>query len=330
MKLLISYLSEKRLLFIFFFGIFFICGLSFLLYHLPLAAVLYPAALCLVLGGILFLYDFYQYIVKKQALTHLLQIPGTLITSLPEPTVTLEAEYQALVQKIKEELTETKTISSKRYMESIEYYTMWTHQIKTPISAMRLTLQNHDIAIARQLLLELSYIEQYVEMALIYLRLDSESTDYVIREYDLDSIIRTTVKRFAGEFIDRKLRLSYNPVSYIVLTDEKWLSFVIGQVISNALKYTPSGSITITQNGTVLMITDTGIGIANDDLPRVFERGYTGHNGRILYGEHASGIGLYLCSRVCQNLGHRISITSKIDMGTTVSIDLKQSSLSVE
>lgn len=114
-----------------------------------------------------------------------------------------------------------------------------------------------------------------------------------------------------------------------VLTDEKWLSFVIEQLLSNALKYTPSGSITITlEDPLTLCIRDTGIGIAPEDLPRVFEKSYTGYNGRS--DKKASGIGLYLCKRICHNLGHTITIESSLDTGTTVRIFLEHESLAIE
>ena len=137
------------------------------------------------------------------------------------------------------------------------------------------------------------------------------------------------MKRFSSEFIGRKLRLIYDPLNTSVITDEKWLSFVIEQVLSNALKYTPSGSITISLVGEkTLRIEDTGIGIAPSDLPRIFENGYTGFNGRT--DKKASGIGLYLCRRVCNNLGHTITANSTVDVGTAIDIDLTQTKLEME
>ena len=137
------------------------------------------------------------------------------------------------------------------------------------------------------------------------------------------------MKKFSSEFIGRKLRLIYDPLNTSVITDEKWLSFVIEQVLSNALKYTPSGSITISLVGEkTLRIEDTGIGIAPSDLPRIFENGYTGFNGRT--DKKASGIGLYLCRRVCNNLGHTITANSTVDVGTAIDIDLTQTKLEME
>lgn len=186
---------------------------------------------------------------------------------------------------------------------------------------MGLTLQNQDTALSRQLMGQLTRISQYADMALAYLRLDSEHTDYVIRSCDLDAVIREAVKKFSGEFIRRGIHLEYKGVNQKVITDEKWLEFVLEQLISNALKYTPAGSVAIYQEpGPTLCVADTGIGIAPEDLPRIFENGYTGINGR--RDKRASGIGLYLCRRVCQNLGHEISAESTPGKGTTIRLNL--------
>ena len=188
---------------------------------------------------------------------------------------------------------------------------------------MRLALQNEDTPLSRKLTSDLFQIEQYVEMVLAFMRLGSDSSDYVFREHSIDSIVKQSVTKFASEFIDRKLRLEYEPIDKLVVTDEKWLSFVIEQLLSNALKYTRTGSVKIyMQEPMTLCIEDTGIGIAPDDLPRIFEKGYTGYNGR--KDKKASGIGLYLCKRICGNLEIGISVTSELDKGTVVHIDLKQ------
>ncbi|MEI3103320.1 MAG: ATP-binding protein [Oscillospiraceae bacterium] len=179
---------------------------------------------------------------------------------------------------------------------------------QNPIASMRLTLQNEDSDLARSLSGDLMRVEQYVEMVLVFLRLDSSTTDYVIRAHSLDDIVRLAVRKFAGEFIRRRLRLDYQPLDRAVVTDAKWLGFVVEQVLSNALKYTASGSVTIAMDGDDLCIRDTGMGIAPEDLPRIFDRGFTGLNGR--RDTRASGIGLYLCRRICRSLGHTIRASS--------------------
>ena len=194
---------------------------------------------------------------------------------------------------------------------------------------LRLLLQDADTDEQRALLEQLQSVEQYVEMVLGYLRLESPSSDYVIRNYALDDIVRQAVRKYASQFIRRKLRLEYTPLNVSVITDEKWLLFVIEQVLSNALKYTRSGTVSITLEAPkTLCIRDTGIGIAPEDLPRVFEKGYTGSNGRT--DKRATGIGLYLCRRILAKLGHSIRIASTPGVGTTVRIGLEQDALEVE
>ena len=211
----------------------------------------------------------------------------------------------------------------------VEYYTVWAHQIKTPIAAMRLNLQSEDTESARKLMGDLNRIESYVEMVLTFLRLDSDSTDYLIKEYDIDEIVRPAIRKFSREFILKRLKLEYEPVQYKAVTDSKWLSFIIEQIISNAVKYTSEGSVRIYMNEPgVLCIEDTGIGISEEDLPRIFENGYTGFNGR--EDKRASGIGLYLCKRIADNLGHRLSAESKQGVGTKMILDLRAKNIEIE
>lgn len=297
--------------------------ITFLLYHLPAAAVLYPSLLCFLLGLTYLFVDFQRARRQHETLSTIRSMTEIIAGELPPAEDIRDDDYLQIIRSLCEEQREFQTATNRRYIDMIDYYTIWAHQIKTPIASMRLTLQNEDSALSRKLSSDLLRIEQYVEMVLTFLRLDADSTDYVIRECDLDSIVHQAVKKFAGEFISRKLRLVYEPVHTHVITDEKWLSFVIEQVLSNALKYTPSGSISITLEAPkTLCIRDTGIGIAPEDLPRIFEKGYTGYNGRS--HRKASGIGLYLCRRICTNLGHTISAQSEPGEGTLIRIGLSQ------
>ena len=176
---------------------------------------------------------------------------------------------------------------------------------------------------------ELLKIGQYVDMVLGYLRLDSESTDYVLRDTDLDGLLRQAVRKFARMFILKKITLDFRETGRTVLTDGKWLSFVVEQVLSNALKYTPAGGrIRIYGDGETLVIADSGIGIRPEDLPRVFEKGFTGYNGR--EDKKSTGIGLYLCRRVMDRLNHGISIVSRPGQGTLVRLDLSRGRRVVE
>ena len=211
----------------------------------------------------------------------------------------------------------------------MDYYTTWVHQIKTPISVMRMLLQEEDTGEHRELLAELFRIEQYVEMVLGYLRLGGESRDFVFQEYDLDSIIRQAIHKYAPLFVRNRIRLSYEPTDVRVLTDEKWLLFLIEQVLSNAIKYTPEGKVDITvTRDKVLRIADTGIGIAPEDLPRIFEKGFTGYNGRA--DKKSTGLGLYLCRLTAEKLSHKIKAESVVGEGTVFSVDLYRERLETE
>lgn len=184
-------------------------------------------------------------------------------------------------------------------------------------------LQEDDSPRRGELEMELLKIGQYVEMVLSYLRLDSDSTDYVLREYPLDDILRQAVRKFAKMFILKKITLDFQETGKTVLTDEKWLLFVVEQVLSNALKYTPEGgTIRIYGDGATVVIADNGIGIREEDQARVFEKGYTGYNGRA--DKKSTGIGLYLCRQVMDRLNHGISLTSRPGQGTLVRLDLSR------
>ena len=330
MRIFLVYLKQYRLgigLFFMFCAVF---AAAFYLYSLPLGAVLYPAAICLAVGATALLIKARILRKKHRALLEMMQRPAALMEGFPEAVTVDDLDYQAIIEKLRGEQRTLENNMNARYTDMLEYYTVWAHQIKTPIASMRLTLQNEDSDAARRASEDLFRIEQYVEMVLMFLRLDADSTDYVIRSYDLDAILKQAVRKFSTQFIYKKLRLSYEGVHTSVVTDEKWLLFVVEQVLSNAVKYTPAGGeITITlESPKTLCIRDTGCGIAPEDLPRIFEKGYTGLNGRA--DKSASGIGLYLCRRILNNLGHSISAQSEVGKGTVISIDLAQNTLEVE
>ncbi len=291
-----------------------------LLFEVETIVLWYPlilgAVLLLVVGAV----DYVMFLKKHKELSY---------GELPTPKSLIEEDYQSIIAKLKEEAEMRASSASQDYNNMIEYYTVWAHQIKTPIAAMRLNLQSEDSESARKLMGDLNRIESYVEMVLTFLRLDSDSTDYVIKEHDLDEIIKSSVRKFSREFILKKLTLNYEPVKYKCITDEKWLEFIIEQVISNAVKYTSEGGVRIYMDEPgLLVIEDTGIGISAEDLPRIFENGYTGFNGR--EDKRASGIGLYLCKRIADNLGHKITAESTPGVGTKMIIDIRGKKLGVE
>lgn len=322
MKFFGRYLRQHRLAILLFILSWGLLAAGFALYGLPLAAVAYPALLSLLLCLAAAVWDYTRTLRRHRKLSELQTAANAQLMDLPEPASIGEADCMAAIAALRRAASERETADAARYREMVDYYTAWVHQIKTPIAAMRLTLQPDDTPNARRLMSQLLRIEQYVDMVLMYLRLDEGTSDYVIRACDLDGIIRQSLRKFAGEFIDRKLTLHYEPLHLSVVTDEKWLGFVVEQVLSNALKYTASGSVTIAMDGDDLCIRDTGMGIAPEDLPRIFDRGFTGLNGR--RDTRASGIGLYLCRRICRSLGHTIRASSVPNQGTEIRIGLGQ------
>ena len=249
----------------------------------------------------------------------------------------LEALYRSMIAKMRQEKEELIFEDQKRYTEMMDYYGMWAHQIKTPIAAMRILVQSgmdreeneENQKLFRQLQMELFKTEQYVEMVLSYLKIGDIAKDMVLERCDLGKVVRQAVKKYSRLFILQKLSLEMGEIAEIVLTDEKWLSFVVEQILSNALKYTKSGSVSIylAQEG-VLVIKDTGIGISAEDLPRIMEKGYTGYNGRI--DKRSTGIGLYLCKKVMDKLHHQLRIDSEDGKGTKVVLDLRRTQLDLE
>lgn len=329
MGLFLSYLKQRWRIAVAGLLFFLIFMAVFALYRLPALAVLYPTGLCMLLGLVLVVFDFRRVKQRHEILQSLRSLTDVITGTFPKVCGIEDEDYQKLIHLMSEEHIQYQTEANRRYSDMIDYYTVWVHQIKTPIASMRLHLENEDSALARKLRTDLFRVEQYVEMVLMFFRLNSESTDYVIGESDLDTIVKQAVKKFAGEFIERRLTLVYEPLHTTVITDEKWISFVIEQILSNALKYTPSGNITIAmEQEKELCIRDTGIGIASEDLPRIFENGYTGYNGRT--DKKASGIGLYLCRRICTNLGHGIKAESVVGEGTVIRIDFRQRELKTE
>ena len=315
MEYIVSYIKQHRLALLAFVLCAVLFSATFLFYRFPLKAVLYPTVLCLVLLAGFAAADIVRTRKKHAELERIKCFDAKLADSFPEADGVLEADYQEIIHLMREQHERAEQRTEQGLREMMDYYTVWVHQIKTPIASMRLALQNEDTAESRQLQSELGRIERYVEMVLTFLKLGADSTDYVIKEHELDDIVRGAVKKLAGDFINKKIKLEYTALDEKVLTDEKWLSFVVEQVLSNAVKYTSEGTVSIyTESPKTLCIRDTGIGIAADDLPRVFENGYTGYNGRI--DDRSSGIGLYMAKRAADALSIRIGVESKLGKGT--------------
>ena len=309
------------------------CALSgvliFWLYGLPGEAIVYLLCLCCIGTSFWAVLSFVRFWRKHKILRKMEEAIFVTAEDLPETTTLIEEDYQHLIQRLVRENRQRQAAADSMLEDLTSYYTLWVHQIKTPIAAMDLLLQAGPDR-ATEMEIELQKIAQYVDMVLQYLRLDSTAKDLVLQRCQLDAVVRQTVRKYAKLFILKKIQLVFQETKWEVLSDEKWLCFLLEQLLSNALKYTPEGGkISIFLEGeTTLVIADTGIGIAPEDLPRVFEKGFTGNNGRM--DKKATGIGLYLCRRVTNLLGHTISIVSEPGVGTQVRLGLGRPQFDIE
>lgn len=310
----------------------------FFLYNLPSDALNYGFLLVLVLAGILFFIDFCEFYKRHKELVLVEKNMQDALLDLPEPDTLIENDYQDLLDKLEEIRRKLKSEELIFRQEMQDYYGMWVHQIKTPISVMRMLLQTMEEEYPeekklRELKAELFRIEQYVEMVLTYLRMEDMASDLKLESYSLDELIRASIRKYSQMFILKKIRLEYKTLNQMVITDKKWFCFVIEQILSNALKYTEKGGtiqiFTKQESGQLwLVIEDNGIGIWEEDLPRVFERGFTGYNGRA--DKKSTGIGLYLCKRIMVRLRHQIRIESKVGVGTQVFLGVTREELHPE
>ena len=296
---------------------------------LPAEPVRYAALLCAVGGVVCALPGYLQYRRRYKAAELALQGLPEAVGRLRAPSGAVGEAYDAALRRLCAMLAKSETDRQRQRIENADYFTMWIHQIKTPIAAMQLILREQDDARSRELLAELFRIDQYAEMALTYARLESPTTDLVLRRCAVEPIVRSVVRQYAGQFVRRHVALRCEIEPVCALTDEKWLAFILGQLLSNAVKYTENGTVTVrVTKELVLSVSDTGIGIAPEDLPRIFEKGFTGYNGRA--GRKSTGLGMYLSRCAAEKLGHRISVQSAPGQGTTVSVDLRSVDLGVE
>lgn len=299
--------------------------------------LVYAAVLDAILLLITVLVGFFRYSSKVKALSNALKRLVEEQAQLPEAADDVEILYHRLLENQSIARSESESSAAIRQSQMRDYYSMWVHQIKTPISAMKLLLEAEREELGQlmcddeqsQCLLsdnmdsfedELFRIEEYVSMALQYQRVSSTENDFVLEKVSVDGVIRDTIKKYAKIMIRRHIGMNYSGTAQEVYTDGKWLAFMLEQILSNAIKYTPQGVVTIEtaeeKYRFFITIKDTGIGIKAEDLPRVFEKGYTGYNGHA--DKKATGIGLYLCRQMADKLGHTIRMESEIGKGTKV------------
>jgi signal transduction histidine kinase len=325
-----SFLKIRKMPIIIFTGIVVIFGILFYLYDIPFDAIIYGCELSFVWCAVCLFIDFYKY-YKRHKLLHINREQFfDDAEQLPEHMDIIEYDYQELAKELyqaKQELISKNRIARK---ELLDYYGMWVHQIKTPIAALDILLQNTERMLYRldekemmqeaisvsDMKMELFKIEQYIEMALNYLRVEDISSDLVFKKQELDDMVCQVIRKYAKIFISKKIKMDFKPTKACIVTDEKWFIFVLEQIISNALKYIKKGQISIYMKEKSLVIEDTGIGIPAEDLPRIFEKGFTGYNGR--ENKKSTGIGLYLCKNIMDKLQWNITVDSEVGSGTKI------------
>ena len=243
---------------------------------------------------------------------------------LPEtPLELVLSQKLATSQQAQREQT---TVSLETYNDLMDYYTLWVHQIKTPIAASQLLVQDVETPIVKQQMeQELFKIDSYANLVLQYLRLESFHDDLVLRRVSVEDLVKEVVRKYALFFIQKNLTVDLHDLEQEVITDRKWLLVIIEQLLSNSLKYTSTGGIEIYFKDQTLYIKDSGIGIKNSDVLRVFERGFSGYNGHLT--QQSSGLGLYLSKKIAEQLGHRITLHSEVGQGTTVAIRFEEKKL---
>ena len=252
-----------------------------------------------------------------------------MLYSEREPKSPLECALAEKLDEREAEFYQKKSDAENRYNDLVDYYTLWVHQIKTPIAASKLLVSEvTDRQLKQQLEQEIFKIDSYTNLVLQYLRLESFHDDLVLKKENIENLVKEVIRKYAIFFIQKSLSINMHDLDRGIVTDKKWLLVVIEQILSNSLKYTNEGGIEIYMDGQDLCIKDTGIGIKNSDVLRVFERGFSGYNGRMT--EQSSGLGLYLTQKISQELGHQIHIESELGQGTTVRIKFAEVNLLIE
>lgn len=320
---LTSFLKTLWLQTLLFVILLFIFGILFFLSRTPMSIYWYGVQLSVF---------FYLLVVGIQWFLYLSKLKRATLTQSEEQKGDLvERIYQQKYKNQSAEFREFRKKESEKSQEQMDYFSLWLHQIKTPIAAISLILQQNKALSSesqRQMEQELLRLNEYTHMALNYLKLEDAGKELDLEWVSIDEVIKYVLKKYSILFIYNKIQLDYQPVNKPFLTDRVWLQVLIEQILSNSLKYTKTGKISIyLKSDYTLVIEDTGAGIRQEDLPKIFEKGYTGLNGRL--HEKSTGLGLFLSKKICGRLGHGLQIESEIGTGTKVYIDFGQTNLQV-
>lgn len=325
-----NFLQAIRHQVVVFAGMAVIFGLIFVLGRLPLDLFLYTMELSLFLFTVFLLVQYIRYTKRYERLQELQTANSDKVEKLLESVDSADKLYIEKLAAVMREQREAETVHADRQADQLDYFTLWLHQIKTPISAISLLNQSSSGKEARRISQELLRLEDYTHMALNYVKLEEPGSELDLSQVDLDGVFKKALKKYSILFIYNGIKLEYEPLQMTVLSDEKWLQNLLEQLLSNSLKYTPNGKISIYKDPgeeQTLIIEDTGIGIRPEDLPKIFNKGYSGFNGRLY--EKSTGLGLFLSKKICERLGYKLDIQSELGKGTKVLIDLSREELRV-
>lgn len=319
MRVLMSFLYERRVIYgmyVIFWGL---IALTFYLYELQFSPF-WDSFLFTVFTLVVYSFVSYYRYFRKQKQLALLATKDLQLSSLiflPRAETMTEKTYQEVLRLVLENKNQQQEVLQQKQKEILDDFGLWLHQIKTPVAALDLLIQSGQLD-PRTMKNEVFKINDYLQMILNYMRQNLDQADLVFQQLAIDKIIKSVVKKYATFFSQKNLSLQLENLTGVVYSDQKWLVFILEQIIFNAIKYTENGVIRIFFTENQLTIEDSGMGIRAEDLPRVFEKGYTGMNGR--EQQRASGLGLYLSQQAAEKLGCRIYIESEVRKGTKVTI----------
>ncbi|MFR2745131.1 MAG: ATP-binding protein, partial [Clostridium saudiense] len=280
------------------------------------------------------IYMFLEFIKYRRYLNNLINTVENLDRKYLLPEVIEEPRFQEarIINDVLKQCNKSMHEKVKHYkdeqIEYREYIETWVHEIKTPIASAKLILENDNSNLSERINYEMKRVEGFIEQVLYYARSSDVSKDYIIKEFSLRSVVMKSVKSNSRDFINKNIKLDIRGIEGNIFSDEKWVEFIINQIIINAVKFSipNEGKVSIyskvNENNIILTIEDNGVGINEKDIDRVFEKGFTGENGR-KFGK-STGIGLYLCKKLCDKLGIGISLNSKENIGTKVNIVFPQ------
>ena len=328
---IITFIKERMIFFIVNLIMFSLIGILMKIAEVTINTIL---ILFFIWFGPVVIYMFFEFIKYNRYLKNLTDTMDGLDRKYLLPEIINEPIFQEerIINEVLKECNKSMHENVKYYkdeqIEYREYIETWVHEIKTPIASAKLILENDNSNLSERINYEMKRVEGFIEQVLYYARSSDVSKDYIIKEFSLRSVVMKSVKSNSRDFINKNIKLDIRGIEGNIFSDEKWVEFIINQIIINAVKFSipNEGKVSIyskvNENNIILTIEDNGVGINEKDIDRVFEKGFTGENGR-KFGK-STGIGLYLCKKLCDKLGIGISLNSKENIGTKVNIVFPQ------